>query len=376
MAAILIVDRDAGFREAVAEILTSAGHQVVTEGETFELVLLELRLPDGEGLELVRALADRIPAVVMVEGGGSPAVHEAVRLGAAEVVPKPLDGPQTLCRVVCNALAPAPVPPGVATPFVTEDPATLAILELARKVSPAEVPVLITGQSGCGKAQLARVIHEHSRRAAAPFITLDCAAPDLTLLDSAESGTLFLHEIGELDAEAQARVLGLEVDVRLIASTSRDLEREAAGGRFHPELHARLNLFSLAIPPLAERPSDVPRLARFFLARAADRLAKPEPALTTEAMGALLACAWPGNVRQLEDAMEHAASLCDAEVDAVDLPIEPASAHPVEWKDIERRAIEEALRTSGGNRARAARRLGISLRTLRVRLKHYGIGEQ
>jgi DNA-binding NtrC family response regulator len=206
-------------------------------------------------------------------------------------------------------------------------------------------------------------------------------------IEQAHGGTLFLDEIGELDANLQRKLLRvvqektferaggtreIGADIRLIAATRHDLRGLVAEGRFREDLYYRLNTFLLVVPPLRERPADIPVLARFFLERAAAQLGKTGLALSSAALEALLAYAWPGNVRELENAMERAAMLCDGEVASSDLPIPQAvGAPPAGWKEIERQAIEEALRAHNGNRTHAARQLGISLRKLQYRLKEY-----
>ncbi|MEN6534397.1 MAG: sigma 54-interacting transcriptional regulator, partial [Bryobacteraceae bacterium] len=209
--------------------------------------------------------------------------------------------------------------------------------------------------------------------------------------ERAHGGTLFLDEIGELDSGLQSKLLRalqertfervggtrqITVDVRLIAATNRDLKKMVEEGKFRQDLYYRLNTFPLEIPPLKDRPGDIPVLARSFLTRAARGLGKQRIDLSDGAVDVLLGYAWPGNVRELENMMERVAILCDSRVDARDLPIaSQAPTRPVHWRDIERRAIEDALREHNGNRTQAARQLGISLRKLQYRLKEYGITE-
>jgi DNA-binding NtrC family response regulator len=206
-------------------------------------------------------------------------------------------------------------------------------------------------------------------------------------IEQAHGGTLFLDEIGKLDANLQGKLLRvvqertferaggtreIDADIRLIAATRHDLRKLVAEGRFSEDFYYRLNTFLLVIPPLRERPADIPALARFFLDRAAGQLGKTGLALGSEAMDALLAYPWPGNAGELENVMERAAMLCDGEVGAGHLPIPHAGgSRPAGWKAIERKAIEEALRAHNGNRTHAARQLGISLRKLQYRLKEY-----
>jgi two-component system response regulator HydG len=165
----------------------------------------------------------------------------------------------------------------------------------------------------------------------------------------------------------------ISVDVRVIAATNRNLKQMVADGRFREDLYYRLNTFPIELPPLRERPGDILNLARFFLGRAARNLGKPQLTLTAEAERVLLAYGWPGNVRELENTMERVAILCDDAIEPDDLPITPTGpARPVLFKDIERQAIEDALRANDGSRTKTAKQLGISLRTLQYRLKEYG----
>jgi len=434
MAAILVVDDDPGFRKLLETILAGEGYVVATAGSVgeairaaggrkFELVISDLRLPDGEGLTVLRWLAEHAPgtlAVMITAFGTVTAAVEAMKLGAVDFLEKPLRSPEELRQLVRRALERRPPLPAAehadsdfsCGALLARDPAMLEVLNLARKVAPTNATVLLTGESGTGKELLARCIHDHSRRAGGVFLALNCAALSPTLIESAlfghekgaftgaiaqhagvferaDGGTLMLDEIGELDGNLQSKLLrvlqernferlggsrSISVDVRLIAATNRDLKRLAAEGRFRDDLYYRLSTFPLHLPPLRERPADIPSLAELFLARFAQRLDKPAPALSKEARDLLLAYAWPGNVRELENLMERAAILAEEVVEPGHLPItgtEPP--RPVSMKEIERQAIEEALRKNRGNRTLAARQLGISLRTLQYRLKEYGI---
>jgi len=207
--------------------------------------------------------------------------------------------------------------------------------------------------------------------------------------ERAAGGTIFLDEISELDAALQAKLLRvlqertfervggtrqLSADVRIIAATNRDLRKSVADGRFREDLYYRLATFPIELPALRERPCDIRRLARFFLDRASREINKTGLSISPEAESVLLAYSWPGNVRELQNTMERLAILCDGVIEPDDLPITPTGpARPVLFRDIERRAIEDALTENGGNRTRTARQLGISLRTLQYRLKEYNL---
>jgi transcriptional regulator with PAS, ATPase and Fis domain len=294
----------------------------------------------------------------------------------------------------------------------------LHILGLLGKVAPTPATVLLLGESGVGKEVIARCLHSHSRRASSPFVAVNAAALTPTLIESelfghergsftgatdrhtgvferAHGGTLFLDEIGELDPGLQAKLLRvlqersfervgggkpIEVDVRIIAATNRDLYASVNEGRFRADLYFRLSTFPIEIPPLRERPGDIDALAQHFLEQASRRVDKPGLRLGEEARYILRAHSWPGNVRELENAIEHAVILADEIVLPEHLPVasrlhtlKAAPSGPLNMRDLERRAIEQALKRHGGNRTHAARELGISLRTLQYRLKDYNL---
>ncbi len=441
METILVIDDDAGFRRLLETILTGEGYLVSTgasvaeakahlEKRQFHLVLTDLRLPDGDGIDVVRAVREQspdTPVLVITAFGTVASAVDAMKAGAADYLGKPLSSPDELRIAARRALEHHRVRQERdlireqeqgrfgCDSLVATDPRMARVLELARKVAPTPATVLITGESGTGKELIARCIHNHSPRAQRVFVPVNCAALSPTLIESelfghergaftgaavqhagrferAHGGTLFLDEIGELDGALQAKLLRvlqerkvervggtreLTVDVRILAATNHDLPKLVAGGRFREDLYYRLSLFPIAIPALRERGTDIAKLARFFLARAGARLRKPALALTPGAEEVLLSYGWPGNVRELENLMERMAILCDDVVEADDLPITASGpARPVLFKDIERRAIEEALESHSGNRARTAKQLGISLRTLQYRLKEYGLTQR
>ena len=435
---ILIVDDDPGFRGLLETILTSEGYQAATAGSVreairlceqrqYHLVISDLKLPDGDGLQLLRWLREHSPEapVIMITAFGTVAgAVEAMKLGAVDYLGKPLSSPDELRLSARRAIEQSQVASerevlreqesarfGCGT-LIADDADMKKVVELARKVAPTNATVLLTGESGTGKELVARCIHNNSPRANRLFVAVNCAALSPALIESelfghekgsftgaiaqhlgrferAHGGTLFLDEVGELDGNLQAKLLRvlqertfervggsrqISVDVRVIAAANRDLKKMVEENKFRDDLYYRLSTFPIEIPPLRNRPSDIVLLARWFLARAARELRKPELKLSAEAAAVLAAYTWPGNVRELENLMERVAILCDDIIEPDDLPVTASGPiRPVLFKDIERKAIEDALQANGGNRTRTAKHLGISLRTLQYRLKEYGI---
>ncbi len=427
MARVLVADDDASFRALLGDILGGAGH-TVTEArdgeealrflrrETFQLVLADQRMPRLDGLELLRRVRAEVaappPFVVLTAFGTIPEAVEAVRLGAADYLTKPLESPKALLAVVDRLLAPEEPE----EEFVTGDSRVQELLELVERVAPADVPVLVTGESGTGKELIARRIHARSRRAAGPFVAVNAAALPETLADSelfghergaftgaerartgrfeeAGGGTLFLDEVGELPPALQAKLLrvleertvrrlgserDLPVDVRIVAATNRNLARDVETGTFRRDLYFRLAVVPVALPPLRERPGDIERLARHFVARLAERHRVAVPELTPGALEALRGHSWPGNARELRNALESAVVVRAGEpVRPEDLRLSESAAGrqplTLDEETREREAVLEALRRSGGNRQAAAKLLGISVRTLYYRLRRWGL---
>lgn len=455
---ILIVDDDPGFRKLLETILRGEGYRVDSAGTVrdgialakrtqFRLALTDLKLPDGDGIQLLRWLREHSPdsAVIMITGFGTVSTAvEAMKLGAVDYLGKPLTSPDELRMLVRRTLEQQQVAHehevlaeeqavGACGNLIAEDPAMRSVLALVAKVAPTEATVLITGESGTGKELIARCVHRQSARAGHVFVPVNCAALTPSLIESelfghekgaftgaasqhqgrferAHKGTIFLDEIGELDSNLQAKLLRvlqertlervggsrqIDVDVRVVAATNRDLDPMVREGRFREDLFYRLNLFPIALPALRHHPADILPLARTFFSRARRRLGKPVAGILPETETALKGYAWPGNVRELENVMERAAILSEAVLRPGDLPHLPAdaalrmtaaTAHPFAAtpgedlvlaartvRELEKEAILAALRSKNGNRTRAAAQLGISLRTLQYRLKAYGI---
>ena len=417
---------EAGYRVLVA----ADGKRAVTllGGEDVRVVVTDLKMPKMDGMALlgwVQAHRPEIPVVVLTAFGTVTGAVEAMRLGAFDFLTKPLPSPDHLRQVVERASKRR----GPGTRLwddgpIFEDPAFEAVMALVSAVADRDTTVLLTGESGVGKEVVARAIHAQSSRAAGPHLALNCAAIPESLLESelfghekgaftgavsghsgtfeqASGGTLLLDEVGEMQPALQAKFLRvletrtvvrlgssreIKVDARVIAATNRDLEADVREGRFRQDLLFRLNVFPIHIPPLRERPADILPLARHFLSILGAGPGRRSHTLSAAAEAALLANPWPGNVRELQNAMERATILAGSgELLPRDLGLTSAAAPsgaPGEFvgsaagttlKDLERRAIIDALAATGGNRRDAAKRLGIALRTLQYKLKEYDI---
>ena len=447
---MLVIDDEPGLRQSLGLLLSDAGYAIVAESdgkrglaralaEPFDLVLCDVRMPEMDGLAFLRAFRQQggqSLVIVMSAYGGEDAALAAMQEGAYDYIPKPFrpdevvltlrkaEERERLRREVAGLraqLASAPRERAV----VAASPAMRDALELVARVAEHRTTVLITGESGTGKEVIARAIHHASPRAREAFVAINCAAIPENLLESelfghrrgaftgatadkpglfeqADGGTLFLDEIGELPLGLQAKLLRVlqegefrrvgddknrHVDVRVLGATARDLEREAKAGRFREDLFYRLNVVTVYLPPLAERPQDVAPLAHHFAALLSDRLGR-KLTLSAATVAWLEAQPWPGNVRELAHAIERAAVLTDADVLEPEHFRErprgaPPAAPAAESGDdgtlraaverIERDTISAALRAADGNRRLAAQRLGISLRTLFYKLERLGI---
>ncbi len=378
MPRILIVEDEDIIRSAVRKMLTHAGYDVTDAGSVeeaeqhdlngFDLIISDLRLPGAPGTELIRRAAT--PVLIMTSYASLRSAVDSMKLGAVEYIAKPFDHDEMLASVAA-ILARKSMPAAAAdTEAVADevkaqptetDPANIMfgecepmqrVFTLIRKVAPTETTVLIQGESGTGKELAARALHLMSPRANAPLISVNCAAIPESLIESelfghekgaftgavsartglieaANGGSLFLDEIGELPAEAQARLLRVlqeseirkvgstqsrKVDVRMLAATHRNLKAMTRTGEFREDLFYRLNVMQVRIPPLRERQSDILVLARRFLKRQGEKMGKPGLQFSPCAMHALERHRWPGNVRELENAIERATILCDSEL--------------------------------------------------------------
>lgn len=447
-ARILLVEDDATFRSLLAAILDDEGYELVEredgraalktlQGQSFDLVLSDLRLPGLNGLDLFRrAQAEGIapPFILLTAFGTVEEAVAAMKEGVADFLTKPLKDPDTLRTLVRRTLTgslqerslkvlkereTAGLPPDE---VMFAGQAMQQVKRLIVDVASTQATVLITGESGTGKELAARMIHQASPRRDAPFVALNCAAIPETLLESelfghekgaftgatqarqgkfelASGGTIFLDEIGELPLALQSKFLRvlqervfervggsreLRTDLRVIAATNRDLSEEVRERRFREDLYYRLNVFPLQLPALRNRRDGLPVLVRYLLQRAAMQTGRDLPEIEPQALEILREYSWPGNIRELQNVIERAVILCKGTITVSDLP--DVLRQPVMTSDIpgegggslrdrERAGILETLASCNNNRRLAAEKLGISKRTLQYRLKEYGLVE-
>jgi two-component system NtrC family response regulator len=439
MATILIVDDDAALRTGIAETLSDLGHVAdeAADGPAalariarggIDAVLLDLRMPGMDGMEVLRRLraAPEPPPVAVLTAVPTAAnTIEAMRLGAVDHLAKPIgraDLLQLLARMLPgSAAAPGPAPSAGADDVIGSSAAMRQVQKAIGMLADTDATVLITGETGTGKEVVARAIHRHGRRAARPFVAVNCAAIPGELLESqlfghtrgaftgaiadrlgsfreADGGTLFLDEIGDMDPALQAKLLRVlqdhlvtpvggkpvEVNVRILAATHRDMERAVREGHFREDLFYRLGVVPLALPPLRERLADIVPLAEHFLALAAGGGNAKQ--LSAEAAARLLAHPWPGNVRELKNAMERVGVLARRPIVAADdldfLAAPAAAASAPDWLEgdlpgavarLETAMIRRALAACHGNRTEAARRLNIHRQLLYEKMRRYGL---
>lgn len=444
---ILIVDDEPDIRELLeltlgrmnietraAENIDEAHH--LLRQFTFDLCLTDMRLPDGNGIDLVRHIQEKhpqLPVAVITAHGNMETAITALKAGAFDFVSKPLDV-NDLRNIVRSALRikHSPAAPAVAgltggQKLLGESAAIQKVRALIEKLARGQAPVYIHGESGTGKELAARLIHELGPRADKPFVPVNCGAIPENLMESeffghkkgsftgalqdkdglfkaADGGTLFLDEVGDLPIPMQVKLLRaiqeksirpvgsqseIRVDVRILSATNRDLGELVREGRFRQDLYYRLNVIQLSIPNLRERPEDIPILADYLCAKLTAQHGDNPPRLTPDAVEALKHYDFPGNVRELENILERAITLCDgSEITALDLELpRPAAAEggdaalaPAGSESlddylarIEERAVRDALARANHNKTAAAKLLGITFRALRYKLEKLGI---
>jgi len=446
MADLLVVDDEPSTRSTLALLLRKRGHRVVeADGVSaattrladgvFDLVVTDLRMPDGDGLDVLRAARAHTPApevILLTAYAEWKSAKEAIRLGALDYFEKGQE-PDELYHRIDKALAGGALRrenenlraqlrqryglPGL----IAQSPALQRVLDLVERVAPTDATLLIQGESGTGKEVIAKAVHHASARAGRPFVAVNCGAVPEPLLESelfgyvrgaftgaagsklglfeeADGGTLFLDEIAEMPAALQVKLLralqsgevrrlgstqAATIDVRVIAATHGDLAALISQGSFREDLFYRLNVIQLILPPLRERREDIPALAEHFLAQSAGKLGR-RLGLSSEAVERLLRYPWPGNVRELENAIERAAILARSDtLEPEDLPphvsagmqLGPSPPLPRQTTlaDAERIHILQTLERFGRNHSGAAEALGIGRTTLWRKLKEYGI---
>ncbi len=417
MNTILLVDDDPDILKLMSLRLSSAGYgvQAVDSGEKAlaalaasrpELVITDLKMGGIDGLALfdeIRKQAPMLPVIILTAHGTIPDAVAATRRGVFGFQSKPFDGKHLLEQVEQALRLSGARGAGEEDwrrEFVTQSPKMENVLHQARLVAQSDASVFIHGASGTGKELLARAIHRAGRRAGRPFVAVNCAAIPENLLESelfghrkgsftgatydhkglvpaADGGTLFLDEIGDMPLALQAKLLrvlqdrevrpvgatqGTSVDVRVISATHRDLDVQMKEGRFREDLYYRLNVVSLALPPLAERREDIVPLATHYLGDTAARYAKDVQAFAPEALEVLLAAPWPGNVRQLVNVVEQVVALCAAGVVPASLVQQALKEEPVPLASLEqarsafeREYLARILRMTGGNVTQAAK---------------------
>ncbi|WP_447768739.1 sigma-54-dependent transcriptional regulator [Pseudomonas kilonensis] len=443
---VLLVEDDRALREALADTLVLAGHDYAAVGsaeeallavgrEAFSLVVSDVNMPGMDGhqlLGLLRASQPQLPVLLMTAHGAVERAVDAMRQGAADYLVKPFEPKALLDLVARHALGSLAVE---GEGPVAIEPASAQLLELAARVARSDSTVLISGESGTGKEVLARYIHQQSRRASEPFIAINCAAiPDNMLeatlfghekgsftgaiaaqagkFEQADGGTILLDEISEMPMGLQAKLLRvlqerevervgarkpISLDIRVVATTNRDLAGEVAAGRFREDLYYRLSVFPLAWRPLRERTADILPLAERLLNKHVNKMKHAAARFSAQAQACLIAYPWPGNVRELDNAIQRALILqqggliqpedfclagpvacaplpalspvpAAAFAPAVEVEGESAGALGDDLRRREFQMIIDTLRAERGRRKEAAERLGISPRTLRYKL--------
>jgi len=432
---ILVVDDEKSQREILEMILSGEGYDVTTaaSGEAalkfakdrrFDLALTDLKMTGMDGIELLSQLLaydSSIIVILLTAHGSIESAKEALRRGAFDYLEKPYDK-SALLETINRALDRLEA---IDSEIVSASPKMETVKKMVLKVARSNSTVLVRGESGTGKELIARAVHNQSPRATEMFQAVNCAAINENLLESelfghekgsftgahaekkglfeiADRGTLFLDEIAELDVGIQAKLLRalqerkirrvggtheINVDVRVIAATNRDLRAMVSDGRFRDDLYYRINVLSIDVPPLRERREDIPVLIEYFLKKHTKNTSRLVTGLTAETKKLMNDYSWPGNVRQLESAIERAILLSEGDqITPDDLPTEvrqevgPAAegafklpAEGINFEEVERNLITQAMEQTDYNITRAAKLLGLTFRTLQYRLEKFGI---
>jgi two-component system, NtrC family, response regulator HydG len=447
---ILVVDDDSAHRMMLKKLLEGWGYNAfeADDGsvaiekvgqESFDLILMDIRMLTVSGieaLERIKTITSEIPVIIMTAYASVETAVDALKKGAYDYLTKPLNFDEL--KIVVNRATEHNrlkkeneyLKEKLGRQFdrqnlIGQSPVMIKLLEIVAQAAPTEATILITGESGTGKEMIANAIHFNSLRKDAPFVKINCAALTETLLESelfghekgsftgaerrregkfvqAQGGSLFLDEVSEMSKAMQVKLLRvlqereltrvggaevIKVDVRVIAASNKDLKAEIQKGNFREDLFYRLNVVTLNVAPLRERKEDIPLLAEHFLRLFAARNNKKIKGFAPKALEKLLNYSWPGNIRELMNAVERAVILTHAQyLDGEDMALMMAdhlapgndqSGQPANLplEEVEKRSILEALNVTGGNKSEAARRLGITRKTLRAKLQKYQTNE-
>ena len=441
---ILLIDDEPTIRMLLSRILELEGYEVlkakdratalyILNKQEVQVVLCDVFLPDGNGVDMVQELQPLAPnakIILLTAHGNIPDGVQAIKNGAFDYIVKGDDN-RKIIPIVSRAMDAIAAEQKQQSKkkdvrvntvtfgnIVGKSPALAHVISQANKVAATDVAVLINGETGTGKELFAQAIHNASHRSAGAFLALNCSAFSRELLESelfgykegaftgavkdkrglleeANHGTVFLDEIGEMALELQSKLLRVletgefvkvgdtkttRVDVRIISATNRNLKEEIANGRFREDLYFRLSVFRIELPPLRQRREDILLLAQHFVERFSKQIGCPVPALSPDAKNLFLSYPWPGNVREMMNTMEHALIVCDSEVTREDLPIDMLSDESstqaddsLDLKSVERNHIIKVLHHTHGNKTETARLLKIGLTTLYRKIEEYGI---
>ena len=443
---ILIIDDEETMRDSCRQTLSRDGNRIevaesgskglsLLEAESFDLVILDLKMPGMSGMEVLKKIKQNDPEAMVIVITGYATVEsavEAMKRGAYDFIPKPFT-PDSLRVIVKRALdrrelvlenvllrdeLKAGFEPGV---IIGQSKSMKEVEQLVQKVGPTDTTVLISGESGTGKELVARAIHRYSGRTDKPFVAVDCGSLVESLFESelfghvkgsftgatatkygrfelANGGTLFFDEIGNLSINIQTKLLRvlqereitkvgssqvIKVDVRIVAATNKDLQKAVKGETFREDLFYRLSVVPITLPALCERRDDIPLLASYFLQKYNKKRKKNIRAISDRAMKALFEYDWPGNVRELENAIERAVVLAEDDVISpsellyyglsAETPSRSDTGKSQRLVDVEKEHIAKTLKMLNGHRGKTAERLGIDRKTLRSKLKKYGM---
>ena len=440
---ILIIDDEPTIRMLLSRILELEGYEVLKakdratalytlKKQEVQVVLCDVFLPDGNGVDMVQELQQLAPAakiILLTAHGNIPDGVQAIKNGAFDYIVKGDDN-RKIIPIVSRAMDAIASEKKKKKPDATtakshtfdtivgKSTAISEVIRQAKKVAATDVTVLINGETGTGKEVFAQAIHHASHRSSEAFLALNCSAFSRELLESelfgykagaftgavkdkkglleeANHGTVFLDEMGEMALELQSKLLRVletgefvkvgdtkttHVDVRILSATNRNLKEEIANGRFREDLYFRLSVFRLELPPLRQRKEDILPLAQLFIEQYARQIGCPAPVMSSESKNLFLSYPWPGNVREMMNAVEHALIVCESEITNHDLPIDMLSGDTstvaddsLDLKSVEHNHIIKVLRHTHGNKTETARLLKIGLTTLYRKIEEYGI---